>query len=130
MNHVGKIRLTALRVFYFLSAVSFVILASFDYLIGDTLSDGLQAIIRAVFYAVALLSAVGVLHPLKMLPLLLFSVAWKFIWLLAFVFPMYTGSGLDTHTINSLIPALSGLVVTLCVIPWKYTMSHYFTFNP
>jgi len=129
MNHVGKFRLTALRVFYFFTAVSFVILASFDFLIGDTLSEGLQGILRAVFYAVALLSAVGVLHPLKMLPLLMFSVAWKSVWLLAFVIPMYAGGGLDTPTENSLLPALSGLVVTLSVIPWKYIMSHYFTFK-
>src|SRR5690606_9953348 len=129
MNQVGKLRLTALRIIYFITAVNCVMLASFDFLIGDTLSEGIQRIRKTIYYTVALLSAVGVLQRVKMLPLLMFSGAWKSVWLLAFVIPMYAGGSLDTPTENSLLPTLSGLVVTLIIIPWKYIMSHYFTFK-
>lgn len=129
MNEVGKIRLMALRAFYFLTGISFVVLATFNFFIGANNIDDLLSVKKAVFYAFALLLLTGVLQPLKMLPLLLFSVAWKTIWILAFVVPMYFGAGPDDFTKNILLPVLSGLIVTLIAIPWKYTIRNYFTFR-
>lgn len=127
MNEVGKFRLLALRIFYFLTGVSFGSLASVNIFSGDGLSDGLQSLIRAVFFAFALLSITGILQPLRMLPLLLFSLAWKSIWIITFVIPMYLGVGLDGHSQHILFPVFSGLLVTLVVIPWKYTVNNYFS---
>lgn len=129
MNEVGKIQLAVLRIFYFLTGMSFGVLASFNFFMGDSHIDDLLSIKKAVFYAFAALLLAGILQPLKMLPLLLLSSAWKLIWLLAFVLPMYLGGGLDDLTKNILLPASIGLVVTLIAIPWKYTSKNYFTFK-
>lgn len=129
MKEIGEIRLMALRAFYLLTGVSFAALASLDLFTGSVNIENSQSIIRAVLYAVALLAIAGVLQPLKMLPLLFFSLAWKSIWIVAFAIPMYAGSGLDEQSKNIILPILMGLIVTAIVIPWKYTASNYLGFR-
>lgn len=129
MNEVGKIQFTVLRIFYLVAGVSFGFLAGANIWGGESGFGDFQSIVKSIFYALALLSLVGVARPLMMLPLLLFSLAWKSIWIMAFVFPMYFGDGLDSYTKNILLPIFSGLVVTIAAIPWRYTVGHYFKFN-
>lgn len=130
MSQVGKVRLLLLRVFYFLVGGSFVFLAGFDSLYNQINIGILKNIIQSVLFSVALLALIGVFQPLKMLPLLLFSVFWKFILLVAFVIPSYFGGGLDAGLKHMLLPLLIGFLITLIVIPWKYTISNFFTFKP
>lgn len=128
VKEIGKIRLIVLRVYYLLTAFSFGALAALDLFAGYPNLDGLQSIVKSVFCAVALLAISGVLNPLKMLPLLFLSLAWKSIWLLAFAVPMYLGDGLGALSENIMVPLFFGLVVTLAAIPWKYTAENYLKF--
>lgn len=129
MNEIGKIRLITLRLFYFLTGVSFGALASLNVLSGNNSVEGLTDVIQAVLYAFALLLLAGVVQPLRMLPLLFFSLTWKSIWIMAFVIPVYVDGGLDGHTKTILMAVLGGLIVTSAVIPWGYTMRRYCKFK-
>jgi len=129
MSQIGKYRLVSLRVFYFFVGISFIFLASFDPLYNQVDIDSLKSIMKSVLFAVALLALIGVLQPLRMLPLLFFSAFWKCILLMAFVIPSYFGGGLDDSLKNILLPISIGLLITLIVIPWKYALSNFFTFK-
>jgi hypothetical protein len=80
---------------------------------------------RAVLGAVSLLALLGVRYPLKMLPLLLFELLWKSIWVLAFGLPLWLNHQLDPNTRNVLGACLVGVVLTPLVLPWGYVVSHY-----
>lgn len=54
-----------------------------------------------------------------MLPALLFELAWKFIWILVVVLPLWTSDQLDPATLMVFYTCL------VVVIPWRYVVRHY-----
>ncbi len=74
--------------------------------------------------ALALLSLLGLRYPLQMLPLLLFEMVWKAIWLLFFALPLWRDHQMDAATAESARATLMGVIVPL-VIPWPYVFAHY-----
>lgn len=129
MSQLGKVRLMALRLFYFLVGTSFGFLASVDYLYAQFDIGVLESIIKSILIALALLALIGIVQPLRMLPLLFLSVFWKCTFLAVFVIPSYLGDGLDEGSKHILIPLLLGLLVTLVAIPWRYSVSKFLTFK-
>jgi hypothetical protein len=59
-----------------------------------------------------------------MLPLLLFEVAWKAIWLLVVALPLWTSHQMDPDTAETAVECLMGAVF-LVLIPWPYVVSTY-----
>lgn len=93
----------------------------------DIFSSNMASIGKSVILAIVFLCFVGFFHPLKIIPLLLFSVAWKLSWLIGFVIPAYLAGDLDELSKNILIPVSIGLIFTAAVIPWKYVTKTYLT---
>ena len=59
-----------------------------------------------------------------MLPLLLFELMWKAIWLVAFALPRWLDGTLDEGMRTTLFETSFGLVL-IFVIPWRYVGAHY-----
>ena len=75
--------------------------------------------------AVALLAALGIRNPLQMLPLLLFELSWKSIWLIAIALPLWSANQIDAATRETVFACLLGWVIFPVVIPWPYVFAHY-----
>jgi hypothetical protein len=73
---------------------------------------------------IALLSVLGLRYPLQMIPLLLFELIWKIIWLTAFALPRWLDGTLDEAMRTSMFETSLGLILLL-VIPWRYVFAHY-----
>jgi hypothetical protein len=86
---------------------------------------GPKSVIRALLGALALMSLVGLRYPLQMLPLLLFELLWKVIWVAASALPMWLGPGLDAYASESMFACLMGVVLVPIVIPWGYVIQRY-----
>ena len=84
-----------------------------------------RGVIAALLGAVWLLAFVGLFQPLRMLPLLLFELAWKVIWVLAFGLPQWQAGRLTPVTAEDLTNTLVGVVLMPLVIPWPYVWRHY-----
>jgi hypothetical protein len=82
---------------------------------------GAQAAMLAGLGAVA---ALGLRYPLQMLPLLIFEVTWKAIYLLAFAFPSWSAHQVAPAMAED-IKAVSMVVILLPLIPWSYVLRHY-----
>ncbi|MGH3460922.1 MAG: hypothetical protein ACRDP9_05550 [Kribbellaceae bacterium] len=74
--------------------------------------------------ALSLLALLGLRHPAKLLPLVLFESAWKLLWLLLVAFPKATAADLDTATTETVV-SCSLVVVILAVTPWRYVWRNY-----
>ena len=64
-------------------------------------------------------------YPLKMVPILLFEMIWKTVWLLAFGLPQWW-SGVGSPRLSEDLWAI-GVFPFVCalVIPWGYVWGHY-----
>lgn len=74
--------------------------------------------------ALALLSLVGIRHPLAMLPLLVYELLWKTIWLCGFALPLWATSQLDADTRKSFFE-IAPVVILIPLFPWGYIFSNY-----
>lgn len=125
MHDVSTFRLYLLRAAYLLIAVG---LGS---LIWPTLAEPpadvehMRGVVRALLAAVGLLALVGIRYPLAMLPLLLFELVWKTIWVLAIGLPLWMADAFTPGTRESWRDCLVGVALCVAVIPWRYVMETY-----
>jgi hypothetical protein len=85
-----------------------------------------EGVVTCMLVALSLLSFLGLRYPLQMLPILLFELAWKFIWVTVVALPLWTSHQIDPATLNVFYSCLVVLIV-LAVIPWRYVVAHYVT---
>jgi hypothetical protein len=83
-----------------------------------------RGVIPSLLGAVWALAFLGLRYPLRMLPLLLFELAWKAIWMLAYGRPQWSsGQRPPTFAEDSFNIAFGA--VLLLVIPWGYVWRRY-----
>ncbi len=128
MSEVSTFRLYLLRAMYLFTVVGLAIVKLPALLHPENLSPG-DSVILSVLGATALLAALGIRYPIKMLPLLFFEFVWKSIWILVFGLPQLLSGGLDPNIsfggTETLIACLVGVVLVPLVMPWGYVFRQY-----
>jgi hypothetical protein len=85
-----------------------------------------EGVETCMLVALSLLWFLGVRYPLQMLPALLFELAWKIIWTIVVVLPLWRSNQLDPATLYVFYTCLV-VVIPAAVIPWRYGVRHYVT---
>ena len=85
-----------------------------------------EGVETCMLVALSLLAFLGLRYPLQMLPILLFELAWKLIWVAVVVLPLWLANQIDPATLRVFYSCLVVLIV-LAVIPWRYVITHYVT---
>jgi hypothetical protein len=78
-----------------------------------------EGVTLSMLTAMSLLALLGLWHPVKLLPLLLFESAWKLLWLSLFALPKAVNGDLGTAATEVAVNC-TFVVVILAVIPWSY----------
>jgi hypothetical protein len=79
----------------------------------------------SLLFGLALSAALGIRYPLKMLPLLLFELLWKSIWLIAVALPLWNAHQIDADTAETVKACLMGIVIVPIVLPWRYLFANF-----
>ncbi len=74
--------------------------------------------------AMSLLALLGLRHPVKMLPVLLFETLWKLLWLGGVALPRAM-AGDVSDAMAQVALNCSLVVLIIASIPWKYVWAHY-----
>ncbi len=82
------------------------------------------AMAHSFLLALALLSIAGIRYPLGMLPLLVYEVLWKTIWLCGFALPLSVAGQIDADTRKSFFE-IAPVVVIVPLLPWGYIFAKY-----
>ena len=98
-----------------------------SYLLGGTANwSSWKGVGHSMLATLGLIAILGILHPVKLLPLMLFEIAWKAIWLLAIALPAWLGDRAVPDIMN--VPASCiGIVVVSILVPWRHVWWRYFS---
>lgn len=72
----------------------------------------------------SVLALLGLRHPLRMLPILLFEVAGKLTWLGVVALPLWSDNDLEGATRDQ-AAAVLWVVIPVAVLPWRHVFSQY-----
>jgi hypothetical protein len=87
--------------------------------------DVMHGVACSLLAALSAMMALGIRYPLQMLPLLLFELLWKTIWLIAIALPLWSAHQIDADTGETVFACLMGVVLCPIAIPWPYAFANY-----
>jgi hypothetical protein len=122
-DSVSLFHLYGLRIVFFLIAL--FLLSSTGPLLAAPPPTMMTGAARALFVALGLMAALGIRYPLQMLPIMLFEIAWKALWLAFVGFPLWAGGRLDPANSETFFSIAVGLPLALVVVPWRYAFRNY-----
>ena len=121
-SEVSLARLYALRAMYLLLVIGGAIVF-LPQLVGH--EPTARGVIPSMLAGVWVLACFGLRYPLQMLPLLLFELVWKTIWLIDYGLPQRI-AGVNTAQFTEDFKAIVlGPLLLIPIIPWGYVFRHY-----
>jgi hypothetical protein len=123
-NEVSLFRLYLLRAVYLFIVVGLAFFVWPD-IINPARHWGLvDGEISCMLGAFSLLCALGLRYPLQMLPVLLWEMIWKTLWLALVPLPQWLAGHVD-ESIKPTVFAVSLVVIVYVGVPWDYVFAHY-----
>jgi len=124
MDDVTLFRLYLLRALYLLVAVGLVLVLGPGIIHHNRPWELMEGVVQCMLASFALMSALGVRYPLQMLPVLLWELVWKTIWLFVVAMPLWLAGQMDQPTWE-IASAVLLVVAFPFVIPWSYVYANY-----
>ena len=124
MTEVSTFRLYLMRALYLLIFVGLGFTIWPDIIQHAIVGDPTPRVAPSLLAAVSVLAALGIRYPLQMVPLLLFELVWKSIWLIAVALPLWSAHQIDAETWETVNACLMGVTIPI-VIPWHYVFANY-----
>ena len=127
-NYQGarRINIYLLRVLFFLIVI-FVGKDSWTQLLTNASSLApIEAVTWSVWAAFSLLSILGLIYPLKMLPIIFLEIAYKLIWLAVVAYPLWSAGKLEGSSAEGLTYVFIWVALPIIAVPWKYVFKTYF----
>ena len=122
-HEVSLVRMYALRAVYLFFAVD-GFLVTLPLLLAH--SPGERGLFLGVKGGLWLMGLIGLRYPLGMLPVLLFELWWKLVWLCFIGLPQYfTGTGSPRLNEDLFLAGLLPLLLAPALIPWGYVWRHF-----
>ena len=124
---VRPLNVWGLRLFYLLMLV-FVAPNAWRVLLShEGAWDPLRALAFAVWATYPALALFGLLHPLRWLPLMFFTIGYKAIWLGFVALPLWRAGALRGTPTGEIAASFLALPLLVAVVPWKHAWRTYFS---
>mgnify|MGYP003559371485 CR=1 FL=1 len=85
----------------------------------------MRGLAKSMLAALALMSLLGVKYPLQILPLMLYEIAWKTVWLVLIAGRAWMADKW-TPDIEGLFYDCIGIIIAYFIVPWPYIWARYF----
>jgi hypothetical protein len=83
-----------------------------------------EGTVLCMLVAMSVLALLGIRYPVRMLPVLLFEVAWKLLWLGVVALPLWSQDRLEGATLHQAGTVL-WVVIIMAVVPWRHVLGQY-----
>lgn len=84
----------------------------------------MSGVAHSFLLALALLSIIGIRYPLQMLPLMIYELLWKSIWLFGIWLPAWLTGTLDAD-MRRAFPEIAPIIILIPFIPWRYVFAKF-----
>lgn len=87
--------------------------------------DHVRAVAFCMWASYSALSFLGIIHPLRMLPLMLFVIGYKTLWLAVVALPLWRAGTLAASPANEMAHVFIWVWVPALAVPWGYVWRTY-----
>ena len=87
--------------------------------------DPTDAVAWCVWTAFATLAGIGIIHPVKMLPIVLLEIFYKVLWLFLVAYPLWSKGTLAGSPAEGITSEFSWVILPLVAVPWSYVFVTY-----
>jgi hypothetical protein len=84
-----------------------------------------SAVAWSVWTAFATLAGLGIIRPLKMLPILLLEIFYKVLWLIIVAYPLWSKGTLAGSPAEDITSTFSWVILPIVAVPWGYIFVNY-----
>ena len=84
-----------------------------------------DAVAWSVWAAFATLAALGILRPLKMLPIVLLEIFYKLLWLGLVAYPLWSKGMLAGSAAEDTTAKFLWVILPIVAVPWEYVFVTY-----
>jgi hypothetical protein len=122
---VPKINIYILRLMFFLMIV-FLGKASWTHILtfkGTWNPE--DAMAWCIWGSYSVLAILGIIHPLKMLPIVMLEIFYKLLWLIIVAYPLWKSNQLTGSSAEGMTNAFLWVLLPIVAMPWKYFFKKY-----
>lgn len=87
--------------------------------------DPEEAAAWCVWASYSALSVLGIIHPLKMLPLVLLEISYKVLWLIIVAYPLWSTNQLIGSPVQEMTYEFLWVALAIAAMPLKYAFKNY-----
>ena len=87
--------------------------------------DPTDAVAWSVWTAFATLAGLGIIRPLKMLPILLLEIFYKVLWLIIVAYPLWSTGCLAGSAAQATTASFLWVILPIVAVPWGYAFTTY-----
>ena len=122
---VRPINIYFLRVLYFLM-VAFIATGAWSTILRhEGPWDHVRAVAWCVWATYTTLSVLGLLHPLRMLPIVVFMGGYKTLWLFVVAYPLWRAGTLAGSPAEEMARVFIWAPLLMLAVPWGYFVRNY-----
>jgi hypothetical protein len=88
--------------------------------------DPKDAVVWCVWTAFATLAGIGIIHPVKMLPIVLLEIFYKVLWLILVAYPLWSKGTLAGSPAETITMPFLWVILPIVAVPWGYVFMNYF----
>lgn len=122
---VAPINIYAMRLFFGLMFV-FVGMDSWKVILNHAGPwDPLHAVTFCVFATYSTLSFFGIIHTLRMLPIMIFMIFYKTLWLIIVAYPLWITNRLAGSDAEGMAMVFIWVAIPMCFMPWRHVFRNY-----
>ena len=122
---VSRLKIHLLRLLYLLMAVFLGIDAWSHIATFEGTWDPAGAAAWSIWAAYSLLAVLGLINPLKMLPLVLLEIVYKLIWLVIVALPLWSAGELAGSSAEEMTYNFLWVLLPIIATPWRYAFEAY-----
>lgn len=127
---VRPINVWGLRVFYALMAAFVATEAWRTLLAHEGAWEPMTALAYCVWATYPTLAVLGLFHPLRLLPIILFTIGYKALWFVFVAYPLWAADALAGSPAEPITNAFLALPLLILVVPWGYVWRTYVRLPP